>query len=58
MWQVFYESFDEDFEGRWVVSQNSEYGGIHRRVPFHLDHSGMGLLYGVGTWPGDFVRAV
>ena len=27
MWQVFYDSFDENFEGRWVVSQSSDYGG-------------------------------
>lgn len=25
--QVFYDSFDENFEGRWVVSQSSDYGG-------------------------------
>ena len=25
--QVFYDSFDEDFKGRWVVSQSSDYGG-------------------------------
>lgn len=27
VWQVFYDSFDENFEGRWVVSQSSDYGG-------------------------------
>lgn len=26
--QVFYDSFDDHFEGRWVVSQSSDYGGI------------------------------
>jgi hypothetical protein len=25
--QVFYDSFDENWDGRWVVSQSSDYGG-------------------------------
>ncbi|XP_024392874.1 calnexin homolog 1 [Physcomitrium patens] len=40
---VFYENFDEDFEGRWVVSQNSDYGGTwkHAKSDGHDDY---GLL--------------
>ncbi|PNX57635.1 hypothetical protein L195_g050503, partial [Trifolium pratense] len=26
---TFYESFDEDFDGRWIVSENDEYNGVH-----------------------------
>ncbi len=33
VWQVFYDSFDEDFDGRWIVSQSSDYGGIDLRYP-------------------------
>ena len=25
--QIFYESFDETFEGRWIVSQKDDYNG-------------------------------
>lgn len=25
--QIFYESFEEDFEGRWVVSEKEDYQG-------------------------------
>ncbi len=25
--QVFFDSFDENWDGRWVVSQSSDYGG-------------------------------
>lgn len=26
--QVFYESFDESFDGRWIVSVKDEYQGL------------------------------
>lgn len=26
--QIFYESFDEDFEGRWIASENPDYTGF------------------------------
>lgn len=26
--QLFYESFDESFEGRWIVSEKDEYQGL------------------------------
>lgn len=25
--QIFYESFDDDFEGRWIVSEKEDYKG-------------------------------
>jgi len=25
--QIFYESFDEDFDDRWIVSDKDEYNG-------------------------------
>jgi len=40
---VFYDSFDEDFDGRWIVSQSSDYGGTwkHAKSEGHEDY---GLL--------------
>jgi hypothetical protein len=44
--QVFYDSFDQDFAGRWVVSQSSDYGGIYLGVFFvHLRLCGMIFIY-------------
>ncbi|KAG0619161.1 hypothetical protein M758_4G121400 [Ceratodon purpureus] len=40
---VFYDNFDEDFDGRWIVSQSSDYGGTwkHAKSEGHEDY---GLL--------------
>ncbi|KAG4998907.1 hypothetical protein JHK87_019979 [Glycine soja] len=40
---IFYESFDEDFEDRWIVSQKDEYNGVwkHAKSEGHDDY---GLL--------------
>ncbi|KAL9243353.1 hypothetical protein vseg_017249 [Gypsophila vaccaria] len=40
---IFYESFDESFEGRWIVSQKDEYNGVwkHEKSEGHDD---FGLL--------------
>ncbi|XP_061369870.1 calnexin homolog isoform X1 [Gastrolobium bilobum] len=40
---IFYESFDDTFEGRWVVSQKDEYNGVwkHAKSEGHDDY---GLL--------------
>jgi calnexin len=40
---VFYDSFDENWDGRWVVSQSSDYGGKwkHEKSDGHEDY---GLL--------------
>lgn len=40
---VFYESFDESWEGRWIVSESSDYQGIwlHEKSSGHEDY---GLL--------------
>ncbi|KAL1364585.1 hypothetical protein HN51_012745 [Arachis hypogaea] len=40
---IFYESFDENFEGRWIVSQKDEYNGAwkHEKSEGHDDY---GLL--------------
>ncbi|XP_014505844.1 calnexin homolog isoform X2 [Vigna radiata var. radiata] len=40
---IFYESFDEDFEDRWIVSQKDEYSGVwkHAKSEGHDDY---GLL--------------
>ncbi|KAK9669001.1 hypothetical protein RND81_13G102100 [Saponaria officinalis] len=40
---IFYESFDESFEGRWIVSQKDEYSGVwkHEKSEGHDDY---GLL--------------
>ncbi|XP_021761281.1 calnexin homolog [Chenopodium quinoa] len=40
---IFYESFDETFEGRWIVSQKEEYNGVwkHEKSEGHEDY---GLL--------------
>ncbi|OIW00225.1 hypothetical protein TanjilG_27476 [Lupinus angustifolius] len=40
---IFYESFDESFEGRWIVSQKEEYNGVwkHAKSEGHDDY---GLL--------------
>ncbi|ONK58666.1 uncharacterized protein A4U43_C09F15420 [Asparagus officinalis] len=40
---LFYESFDEAFEGRWIVSEKDEYGGVwkHSKSEGHDDY---GLL--------------
>ncbi|KAG6410658.1 hypothetical protein SASPL_128723 [Salvia splendens] len=42
---IFYESFDEDFEGRWIASENPDYTGVWKHVKSegHDDH---GLLVG------------
>ncbi|KAL6319588.1 hypothetical protein AAG906_014264 [Vitis piasezkii] len=41
--QIFYESFDDDFEGRWIVSEREDYKGVwkHAKSDGHEDH---GLL--------------
>ncbi|XP_022994375.1 calnexin homolog [Cucurbita maxima] len=41
--EIFYESFDESFEGRWIVSEKSEYQGVwkHSKSEGHDDY---GLL--------------
>jgi calnexin len=40
---VYYDSFDKNFDGRWVVSQSSDYGGVwkHAKSEGHDDY---GLL--------------
>lgn len=40
---IFYDSFDESFDGRWIVSQKDEYQGVwkHSKSEGHEDH---GLL--------------
>lgn len=40
---IFYESFDDDFEGRWIVSEKEDYKGVwkHAKSDGHEDH---GLL--------------
>ncbi|KAF7834077.1 calnexin-like protein [Senna tora] len=40
---IFYESFDEDFEGRWIVSEKEDYKGVwkHDKSEGHEDY---GLL--------------
>ncbi|CAM8899333.1 unnamed protein product [Rhodiola kirilowii] len=40
---IFYESFDEPFEGRWIVSEKEEYNGAwkHSKSDGHDDY---GLL--------------
>ncbi|KAL2342840.1 hypothetical protein Fmac_004125 [Flemingia macrophylla] len=40
---IFYESFDEDFDGRWIVSQKDDYSGVwkHAKSEGHDDY---GLL--------------
>ncbi|KAL1554070.1 calnexin [Salvia divinorum] len=42
---IFYESFDEDFEGSWIASENPDYTGVWKHVKSegHDDH---GLLVG------------
>ncbi|KAL3818460.1 hypothetical protein ACJIZ3_004365 [Penstemon smallii] len=42
---IFYESFDENFEGRWIASQKEEYTGVwkHAKSEGHEDY---GLLVG------------
>ncbi|KAK1259911.1 hypothetical protein QJS04_geneDACA021518 [Acorus gramineus] len=41
--QLFYESFDESFDGRWIVSDKSDYSGVwkHAKSEGHEDY---GLL--------------
>ncbi|KAL7616636.1 hypothetical protein Lser_V15G01193 [Lactuca serriola] len=40
---IFYDSFDESFEGRWIVSENEDYSGVwqHSKSDGHEDY---GLL--------------
>ncbi|KAG2565947.1 hypothetical protein PVAP13_7NG154100 [Panicum virgatum] len=40
---LLYESFDEDFEGRWVVSKKDEYQGVWKRAKSD-GHEDYGLL--------------
>ncbi|EPS68494.1 calnexin-like protein, partial [Genlisea aurea] len=39
----FYESFDEDFKGRWVVSENKDYTGVWKHAKSE-GHDDLGLL--------------
>ncbi|KAI9079643.1 hypothetical protein K1719_038264 [Acacia pycnantha] len=38
---IFYESFDQDFEGRWIVSEKDDYKGkdIDRSIFYCLGRS-------------------
>ncbi|KAL2935615.1 Calnexin-like protein 1 [Bienertia sinuspersici] len=40
---IFYESFDETFEGRWIVSQKEEYNGVWKHSKSE-GHDDFGLL--------------
>ncbi len=37
--QIFYDSFDENWDGRWIVSQSSDYGGNILRTLLTHDFS-------------------
>ncbi|WJX47857.1 hypothetical protein P8452_34499 [Trifolium repens] len=40
---IFYESFDDDFDGRWIVSEKEEYNGVWKHAESE-GHEDYGLL--------------
>ena len=46
--QLLYDPFDEDFEGRWVVSKKDEYQGMRARLLLALVMVSLDLFRSVG----------